>query len=427
MNKWIAGLLFVIVLMGGCGSKTISENGGSKGNSAQAGNTAQNNTMITGKPESNQSNVQNEVPDPITPAVGESAGSKDEPSELPAQNTPVPEASFLYPVMKDDKWGYIDAEGNLVIDYKFDYAGFFTDGAATVRIGGKESLMAPDGKFLIEPAYDFCGNYSEGLAHVVLGEDGKSRHGFADLTGRVFFRDYFNNNTGSFHDGLACFEKNGKFGYVNTEGDIVIEPSYDFAYDFSEGLAMVADMDKCGFINMKNELVIPMIYDHYPEESYLYQGFSNGLAVVCADGKYGYIDTQGNYRIPPKFGYAERFCEGLALVCEDGLWGYIDEKEDYAITPQFQYASSFSGGYAFARLPGQDDPSEYGGFGLIDKTGRFVTPTNLYYEYGGGYTFAMEWSSGFVGDLARVILEDAQGIHYVYISKNGDIVWEMEN
>ena len=192
MNKWIAGLLFVIVLMGGCGSKTISENGGSKGNSAQAGNTAQNNTMITGKPESNQSNVQNEVPDPITPAVGESAGSKDEPSELPAQNTPVPEASFLYPVMKDDKWGYIDAEGNLVIDYKFDYAGFFTDGAATVRIGGKESLMAPDGKFLIEPAYDFCGNYSEGLAHVVLGEDGKSRHGFADLTGRVFFRDYFN-------------------------------------------------------------------------------------------------------------------------------------------------------------------------------------------------------------------------------------------
>ena len=189
---------------------------------------------------------------------------------------------------------------------------------------------------------------------------------------------------------------------------------------------MVADdVGKCGFINTKNELVIPMIFDHYPEETYLYQGFSNGLAAVCADGKFGYIDPQGDYRIPPKFDYAERFCEGLALVCADGLWGYIDETGEYVIAPQYQFASSFSGGCAYAKLPDEEAPDEYSNFGFIDKTGRFVTPTNLYYEHGGGYAFAMEWSSGFAGDPARVILEDAESAHYAYINRNGDIVWEM--
>ncbi|NLU32346.1 MAG: WG repeat-containing protein [Clostridiaceae bacterium] len=61
-------------------------------------------------------------------------------------------------------------------------------------------------------------------------------------------------------------------------------------------------------------LVIPYRFEHSFDGTYLYQGFSNGLAAVCVDGKFGYISKNGDFVIEPEFDYAERFCDGLALV-----------------------------------------------------------------------------------------------------------------
>ncbi len=38
----------------------------------------------------------------------------------------------------------------------------------------------------------------------------------------------------------------------------------------------------------------------------------------------------------------------------------------------------------------------------------------------------MEWIWGFIDDLARVIIEDEAGLHYVYINKDGNVVWQMK-
>lgn len=334
--------------------------------------------------------------------------------------------TILYPVMNSkDKWGYIDSEGKLIIDYIYDHAYFFSEGAASVQINGKEGLIGPDGKFVIEPVYDFCGDFSEGLAHVVKEDDDNFKHGFVNKSGDVFYKNYFNNNTGDFHDEFAVFEIDQKFGYVDKSGEIVIEPSYSSAYDFSEGLAMVAnENNKCGFINTKGELVIPFNFDHDSLETYYFQGFVNGLGAVCENGKYGFINTNGKYVIAPEFEYIEKFSDGFALVFINGLWGYIDERGEYAIEPQFKHATSFSYGYALARLTDTSDPYDSDGYGLIDKTGEFITPTNLIYENGGGYTFIGEWSIGFHHELARVARED--GDKFAYIDKTGETVWKME-
>lgn len=45
--------------------------------------------------------------------------------------------------------------------------------------------------------------------------------------------------------------------------------------------------------------------------------FSEGLAAVKKDGKFGYIDTKGNLVIPCQFGYASDFIEGTAVVVKD--------------------------------------------------------------------------------------------------------------
>lgn len=47
-------------------------------------------------------------------------------------------------------------------------------------------------------------------------------------------------NAGSFSEGLAPVKQNGKWGYIDTEGRVVIPFQYEMAYIFNEGLAVVA-------------------------------------------------------------------------------------------------------------------------------------------------------------------------------------------
>lgn len=57
-------------------------------------------------------------------------------------------------------------------------------------------------------------------------------------------------------DGLIAVCKGGKWGFVNTEGKMVIEPKYEQAKSFSNGLAAVAQDGVWGFIDKQGNLVI---------------------------------------------------------------------------------------------------------------------------------------------------------------------------
>lgn len=45
---------------------------------------------------------------------------------------------------------------------------------------------------------------------------------------------------------------NNKYGFIDSVGNVVIVPQYDFAYKFSCGRAVVAQGDKMGVINESN-------------------------------------------------------------------------------------------------------------------------------------------------------------------------------
>lgn len=85
-----------------------------------------------------------------------------------------------------------------------------------------------------------------------------------------------------FSEGLAKITVNGKVGFINTTGDIVIKPKLKDAGYFSENLA--------------------------PFES--------------KNGKWGYINNNGEIAIKPQFDWAISFHEGLGLVQVGELWGY---------------------------------------------------------------------------------------------------------
>jgi len=97
----------------------------------------------------------------------------------------------------------------------------------------------------------------------------------------------------SFHEGLAAVELNGKWGFIDKMGNLVIGRhwrhglTYDAVGSFSEGLAAVELNGKWGFVNKKGREVIKLKYDWVDP-------FSKGLARVRLDGKWGLIDLQGN-------------------------------------------------------------------------------------------------------------------------------------
>lgn len=64
-----------------------------------------------------------------------------------------------------------------------------------------------------------------------------------------------------FVDSFAAVKKDGKWGFVSQDGQIIIEPKYENAKSFSNGLAAIMKNGKWGFINEKEEIIIEPQFD----------------------------------------------------------------------------------------------------------------------------------------------------------------------
>jgi hypothetical protein len=101
--------------------------------------------------------------------------------------------------------------------------------------------------------YISVGDFSEGLAFVLKDEDGK--WGFIDNRGNIVIPNIYDDEM-SFSEGLASVKKDGKYGYINNQGEEVISFIYDFAHSFSyDGEAKVTLNGKDFKINKKGECV----------------------------------------------------------------------------------------------------------------------------------------------------------------------------
>src|SRR4051812_26087176 len=75
---------------------------------------------------------------------------------------------------------------------------------------------------------------------------------------------------------------------------------------------------KWGFIDRAGKLIVKPKFDHY---EYL----EEGLRAIEVEGKWGYADGAGVIKIAPQFTEARDFSEGLAAVKVGKKWGFIDK------------------------------------------------------------------------------------------------------
>ena len=187
-------------------------------------------------------------------------GAAEKPRQSAGEQSPASETGPLFLVRKDGKQGYIDKTGKLIIAPRYDRALRFFDGLASVLVGGKRGYIDKTGRLVIAPRYDDTWLFHEGLAAVKV--DGK--WGYIDKTGKMVIAPQYE-GAGPFYQGLAVVTVGGhrqsgrlvgeKQGYIGKTGQIVIRPQYHFAGKFSDGLAGVEVGGKFGYIDTAGKYV----------------------------------------------------------------------------------------------------------------------------------------------------------------------------
>ena len=187
----------------------------------------------------------------------------------------------------------------------------------------------------------------------------------------------------------------GSWGYINSEGAIVIEPAFQIAGDFADGRAAVRNNWRWEYIDKTGEAVIEGNFQQL-------QLFSEGKAAVRMDGRWGFVNTKGEFVINPRFRNALSFSDGFAFVrsldYQDYL--YIDTKGnplESLTMPDLDpiLDATFNDGRALVL-----DNNRYG---YIDKSGDLIVDLI--------YSEALSFSEG----LAAVFVSDRWG----YIDTSG--------
>ncbi len=102
---------------------------------------------------------------------------------------------------------------------------------------------------------------------------------------------------------------NGKTGFIDKNGRLVINPQFELAGKFNlvEGMAWVYFGKRCGYIDETGKPAINAQFD-------VCDSFSDGLAGAGVGHQMGYIDKTGRFAINPQFDLAVAFSDGLAKV-----------------------------------------------------------------------------------------------------------------
>ena len=157
---------------------------------------------------------------------------------------------------------------------------------------------------------------------------------------------------------IFCIYDGEKYGYISQLGE-EIDYIYEMAYPFSDGLACVMLNGKYGAIDKEGKEVISFIYDDMAP-------FQEGLAYFSTEDEYGFIKRDGTVAFYLDCDSVSSFREGLAYFCIDGKYGYIDKNGKIAIAPVYSDVDYFQDDIAFVNINGYK--------GAINKKGKEIIP-----------------------------------------------------
>jgi hypothetical protein len=165
---------------------------------------------------------------------------------------------------------------------------------------GRYGMVNEHGEVIVEPKYKIISNrliegYALGYMNGIWT--------YINDKGRVV-KNYNSIEATVFHEGMAAIVKNYLTGFIDKRFRVVVPLKYGFSLvppRFSEGIAKVGtpldfEYRKFGFINKNGEEIIDLKFDDA-------SNFSEGLAVVSVGEKSGAINYEGQFVIEPKYDF----------------------------------------------------------------------------------------------------------------------------
>ncbi|GGE57880.1 WG repeat-containing protein [Actibacterium pelagium] len=257
-----------------------------------------------------------------------------------AQDTPG--KGVLYPILVDDKWGFISESGDVIAEPAYDSLKglrFPIPGCTDLRFA--PNVLGADGPVAVA-------NFAGGAA---------LKWGFVSAEGEIIPPGY--DEVYGFHDGVAAVSREGKWGFIDTTGKDVIPFDYDFASGFRAGVSIVMVDGWWGLIDREARYVVEPKYD-------VIRFLSHGPYVMFeTKGKQGVMHVNGDVLAEAQFDRVNVLSEGLLNVYVSDKAGYYNvERKAFEFEPEFDMAAPFNEGVAQIRIGNET--------GFIDRNGTYT-------------------------------------------------------
>ena len=291
-------------------------------------------------------------------------------------------------VLKDAKYKafYIDKNDKIIVSEKFDIGGPFKNGSAKVTkyatndsfMGGgsnKTYYINKEGKRLNNKDYNLAkaSNFKNGYA--VIKND--NYYAIINKNGEITSKLKFHNKP-IFKDGIAIVHTSSafravfgtytKYGYIDYTGKTITKIKYSKAGEFVNGKALVEDNNETYYIDIKgdkiedtdntdkiqNELknatsdknIEDILRKNYDEVIKSGNGYR-----VKKDGRFGFVNNNGEIKISVSFKRLGLFYDGLAIFTDKtkgtfAKCGYINEDGEKVVGEKYGECSNFSEGIA---------------------------------------------------------------------------------
>lgn len=308
----------------------------------------------------------------VMSAIASCGGKKNHSSIDVMSDDSVYETITLIPYQTEGgKWGYVDTDGKIRIDGKFDAAHDFSEELAAVKMGNLWGYINSKGDFAIPLSLEQADNFAGGRAKVRK----KGYVGFINHKGGEVIKCQFD-EIGNFENGEAYAVYKGKKGIIDGNGSPLLELKYDEITPFNDYLLLLKIDRGYGLasINTKQEILscdylvpgYPGQYTDSEGNGYIFfKGYesnskyglmketgeiifkpkyddhsgigSTNLVCVWLNGELGYINLSGEEIIPVKYLKSEELDTRYILKTEDNRYCLADKSDGNIITGDRTY------------------------------------------------------------------------------------------
>lgn len=263
----------------------------------------------------------------------------------------------FFTVCKGDHWGVLDANGDIVIEFKYkNLGGVDKDGILPFQKDEQWGLMSCEEELVIAPMYARLDEEINGLYlgynygnYTLFNAEGSIKKSF--LTTWLSYQ-------GSYSRIGFYAEEFEKYGYTSMLDCSEISPIYDDVQHFSNGVAPVEIGEDRTFIDWKGTPLLTERCDKL-------RPFSEDIAAFKRDDKWGFLCAPHEVLVEPRFKSVGSFSYGLCVVQSEDGYGYINPLGSMVINCQFEYAGPFNQ-FGLAQV------KEQGRIRVINKRGQTV-------------------------------------------------------